>query len=384
MRPACTTNHYHHSLRKYLAWPIALLAMAVVAGCGGGAQSEASCTLSASQTQALEVEMGSQLAQADSEVDFSFSVQRKDGHRYNFNRGASTLQTHYESASTSKLVASVMILRLVERGYLSLSDRPQDLIASWPIAPGDTLYSMTLADLMSFTSGLTVEPTCINDSNAINDGTSEFEACVLDIASANAGNGLVPGSQFYYSATHQQVAGLMAVKARGVSRWQDIWDEFKTQTGLFATSTYDVPSPVNPRVAGGIHFTGEEYMEFLQALNEGRLLNAQSMSQLLADHTASVPIVYSPFMAGIGGGPGLGEDWHFGYGVALECRSAVFNCVAGERVSSPGALGSYPFWDRSKNYTGIVVRQGAYGTLIKGINIERSIQPTIERWAGCG
>jgi hypothetical protein len=61
----------------------------------------------------------------------------------------------------------------------------------------------------------------------------------------------------------------------------------------------------------------------------------------------------------------------------------MFNCVAGSRVSSPGALGTYPFWDRSKGYTGIVVRQGAFGTLTNGITIERSVRSLVELWAAC-
>src|SRR6185503_6659042 len=108
----CETSYF----QRYTRWPAALVLAALTAGCGGGggdgSQSATSCC--AGQTEALEAQMGSQLAQASSEVDFSFSVQRKDGRRYKFNRGVSTLQTHYESASTSKLVSSVIIMRLVE------------------------------------------------------------------------------------------------------------------------------------------------------------------------------------------------------------------------------------------------------------------------------
>ncbi len=367
-----TLDRYHRGL----AWLVALLLVALTAGCGGDTSaSVAAC--SAAQVQALEATMNTQLAQAVSEVDFSFAVERKDGRRYTFNRGASTLQTVYESASTSKLVSAVIIMRLVEQGYLTLTARPQDLIQSWPIASSDPLYGMTLEQLMSFTSGLTVEPACLSDAN------SDLETCVSNIANTNAGNGITAGSQFFYAATHQDVAGLMAVKARGVASWQDVFAEFKAQTGVFPTSTFDIPSLANPRIAGGMHFTGEEYLAFLRALKGGLLLNAASMSQLLADHTASVPIVYSPILSGIGGGPGLGEDWHFGFGLFHECQSATFNCVVGARVSSPGALGSYPFWDRNKNYTGIVVRQGVFGTLPTGILIERTVQPTVDQWAAC-
>ena len=346
------------------------VACVIAAGCGGGSGTPPTPGPGCSTTQ-LEADMDAVLAQTASEVDFSFSLERQDGRRYNFSRGVSTLQTSYESASTSKLVSAVIILRLVEQGYLSLTDRPQDRISSWPIGSGDSLYSMTLAQLLSFTSGLTVEPLCLNS------GISDFETCVTNIATANAGNGITPGQEFYYASTHLQVAGLMAIKARGVASWQDVFAEFQTQTGLFPTAAYDLPSTSNPRLAGGMHWSGEEYMAFLKALRNGALLNAASMSELLADHTASATIVYSPTVAG------LGEDWHYGFGLWQECQSATYNCTAGSRVSSPGAYGAYPFWDRSKDYFGIVARQGALGTFTNGVAIERAVRPKAEEWAAC-
>lgn len=321
--------------------------------------------------------MDATLAQAASEVDFSFSVDRQDGRRYTYNRGGSTLQTSYESKSTSKLIAAVMILRLVEQGHLALADRPQDYVAAWPTGGSNPLSAITLAQLLSFTSGLTIDPPCLED------GSSNIEDCVTSIAQANDGNGNVPGQQFFYASAHQQVAGLMAAEARNVAGWQAIFSEFKSQTGLFAASSYDSPSSSNPVLAGGMHFTGADYLAFLKSLKSGQLLNGASMAQLLADRTAGIPLAYSPIFSGIGGGAALGEDWHYGFGLWHECRSATFNCVPGARVSSPGALGSYPFWDRSKGYSGIVVRAGAFGTLTTGITIERSVRTTMEAWAAC-
>lgn len=327
-------------------------------------------TAACSVTQ-LEAAMDTVLAQTVSEVDFSFTVERLDGRRYTFNRGASSLQTSYESASTSKLVSAVIILRLVEQGHLSLTDRPQDYINTWPIVSSDPLYNMTLAQLLSFTSGFTTSPACVDI------GGMNFESCVINIANSNADNGRTPGQQFFYSNAHLQVAGLMAIKARGVATWQDIFAEFKTQTGLFATAAYDLPSASNPRLAGGMHWTGDEYFAFLKALKNGALLNAASMSQLLTDHTAAANIAYSPIVAG------LGEDWHYGFGLWHECQSSAFNCAAGTRISSPGAYGAYPFWDKSKGYFGILARQGLIGTFTNGIAIERSVRPSVEEWVAC-
>jgi len=353
-----------------------VLCSVLASACGGGDGEPVTTPVAACSVSQLEAAMEATLAQTTSEVDFSFSVERQDGRRFNFNRGASTLQTSYESASTSKLVSAVIILRLVEQGYLNLTDRPQDHLTAtvWPIADTDTLSSITLSNLLSFTSGLTQEPPF---PSCLNAGTANFEACVTEIANANAGNGITPGLEFYYASTHLQVAGLMTIKARGAATWQEVFAEFKTQTGLFPTSTYQFPSLSNPRLAGGMLWSGEEYMAFLKALQGGSLLDAASMSALLADHTAAATMVYSPSVAG------LGEDWHYGYGLWHECESATYNCTAGSRVSSPGAYGAYPFWDRGQGYFGIVARQGTLGTFPNGVAIERSVRSYVDEWAAC-
>ncbi|MEO8008361.1 MAG: serine hydrolase domain-containing protein [Betaproteobacteria bacterium] len=369
------------NLSRRLSACVALLLSAFVAGCGGGGgggggTSAPAGVVTCPAVAQSEAAMTARLSQAESEVDFSFAVERKDGRRYNYNRGASTLQKAYESASTSKLVAAVVIMRLVEQGYLSLEKRPQDLIDAWPLVSSDPMYGMTLRNLLSLTAGFTQDPPCLDSP------TADFEACVIEVGNVNAGNGSTAGRQFIYVSADLQVAGLMAVKARRAS-WEQIFAEFKTQTGLFAGSAFDVPSTSNPLMGGGMHVTGADYMDFLKALKGGALLNAASMSQLLTDYTASVRIAFSPIRDGIAGDPGLGEDWHYGFGLWHECRSAVFNCVPATRVSSPGNFGSYPFWDRSKDYTGVVARQGASGHVTTGIKIERSVRSEVEQWAAC-
>ncbi|HEY8102732.1 MAG TPA: serine hydrolase domain-containing protein [Burkholderiaceae bacterium] len=348
-----------------------LTASIFLASCGGGSADSSPPPVASCSVTQLETDMTTILSQATSDVDFSFVVERQDGRRYNYNRGASTLQTSYESASTSKLVTAVIILRLVEQGYLNLSDRPQDRIGSWPIANTDPLYNMTLAQLLSFTAGLTTEPACLNA------GFINFETCVNNIATANAGNGISPGQEFYYASTYLQVAGLMAIKARGVATWQDVFSEFKTQTGLFANGAYDLPSASNPRLAGGMHWTGEEYMAFLTALKKGLLLNPTSMNQLLADHTVNITMANSPSLTD------LGEDWHYGFGLWQECQSTTYNCTPGTRVSSPGSYGAYPYWDRVKAYTGLLARQGPLRSFSDGAAIERAVRPKVEEWVAC-
>lgn len=340
--------------------------------CGSGSSNkESTQPETACVAEELEADMDALLTLAVTEVDYSFTVKRQDGRQYIFNRGDSSLQTLYESASTSKLVSAVVILRLVELGYLKLTDRPQDYISSWPINSVDPLFSINLVQLLSFTSGLETAPLCLNV------GSFDFEACVNNIATRNVSNGITPGQSFYYASTHLQVAGLMAYKAFGAENWQEVFSDFKAQTGLFSNSTFDLPSSSNPRLAGGMHWVGEEYVAFLLALKNGEILNSNSMEILLADHTEGVAISYSPVF------DGLMEDWKYGLGVWHECESPIFNCELGARVSSPGAYGAYPYWDQNADYVGLVARQGALGTFENGLAIERIVRETVERWAVC-
>jgi len=290
---------------------------------------------------------------------------------YQYNRGASTLQTSYESASTSKWVSAAVILHLVQSGTLSLSDRPQDHITNWLIPVGDPLYDMTLTQLLSFTSGLEDSPLCLNSP------TFDFESCVVNnIVNNNVGNTVNPGERFYYASTHLQVAGLMAIRALNVSSWQDVFENFKTVTGLFPTANYDLPSITNPRLAGGMHWNAEEYLDFIQSIQDGSLLDSSVLSEMLRDQTAMMELENSPISS-------LNEEWHYGLGLWHECESDTYNCTAGDRVSSPGAYGAYPFWDRAQGYFGLVARQGALGTSVNGIEIERAVRETVEEWVAC-
>ena len=234
----------------------------LLTSCGPNDSSSTDSENSQCSIEQLESEMTEQLSGAPSSVDFSVTLERSDGRNYQYLRGSSTFQTPYESASTSKLVSAVIILRLIEQGHLDLADSPQDHIPTWPIIASDSLFNINLSQLLSFTSGLTDEPFCLNI------GLSNFENCVENIGTENQGNGNNPGEAFYYSGTHLQVAGLMAIEALNVSSWQDVFTLFQSETGLFPNSEYDLPSSSNPRLAGGMHWTGDDYLTFLRALKK--------------------------------------------------------------------------------------------------------------------
>jgi CubicO group peptidase (beta-lactamase class C family) len=310
------------------------------------------------------------LTAATSEVDFSLLLRTQSGRDFNYNRGASTGQTLYESASTSKWVAALAILRLVDTGVLSLSDNPQDHIPFWSADGGSPISDITLEQLLSFTSGLKEEALCQNL------GIANFENCVSTLYDNNLAMPVTPGTEYHYGPVHLQVAGLMAVKAAGKASWGEVFADFQIATGLFPSGAFDLPSAGNPRLAGGMHWTGEEYLDFLEAVADQTILSGGLSQTLHDDRINGLPISSSP-------ATGLGVDWHYALGHWIECDSPTFDCTVEPRLSSPGAYGAYPFIDQASRYVGLLARQGALGSFANGLDTYDQVSAEVEAWARC-
>lgn len=173
----------------------------------------------------------------------------------------------------------------------------------------------------------------------------------------------------------------MAINVGGYSSWNDVFNDFKSRTGLFSHSTYDLPSPTNPRLAGGMHWTGEDYLAFLHALYSGQILSPNMTAELWSNQRGGAEVISSPTVSD------LGEDWGYALGNWVECKSPTFNCGSTlQRNSSPGAYGAYPFIDFENGYYGILARQGLLGTWPNAINLFRTVEDTAGKWAtkSCG
>jgi len=316
----------------------------------------------------LELSIHNNLNNITTDADFTLLIAADDGRRFEHSIGNSSPQISYRSASTSKFVTAAVILSLVESGDLSLTDQPQDYIQDWPTT--GNLANINLAHLLSFTSGLNNKALCVDYPNA------DPAACVYSALINNLSNSKVGGEEFYYSSSHMQVAGMMAINALEVDSWQDVFTLFKNRTGLFSNSTYDLPSSTNPRLAGGMHWTADEYFEFLKAIYKQTILTPELIMQMTSDQIANSIITNSPVING------LSEDWHYGFGNWIECHSENFNCSQVTRVSSPGAYGAYPFIDFANNYYGILAREGDVGTFPEGYAVFISVAEQLELWMG--
>lgn len=355
------------------AW---LVLAAIIAGCdsgGGGGNGSVSMEDPAAlcSRSSIEAAMNRHLQTVETDTDFALYLERGDGESYSFSRGAVSMQTFIESASTSKWVTATAILRLVDQEVLDLDDRPQDWLPGWPLAADPVLANITLQQLLSFTSGLQDEAACMYLPNA------DFDNCVENIGDSNAGSDTAPGSDFHYAGTHLQVAGAMAVQAGGFADWTALFADFKSATGLFGTSVYDITSADNPLLAGGMHWIGAEYVDFLRAYKNREILSPALSGLAVADHTANATISNSPILTA------LGEEWHYGFGLWHECMNATFDCSPAGTISSPGAYGAYPFINYQKDFFGLLARRGTAGTFEEGLVLYRSVQNMAEEWAQC-
>lgn len=341
------------------------------AGAAQGGQNE--LTDCEAERAALEQQMAGELdAAADDpsvtgEPNFTLVLETASGHRFQHSHGDSALSTRYESASTSKWVAAAVILELVDRGVLGLNDDPAKYLPFWKAT------GVTLAQLLSFTSGFGKEAPCFNLPSA------NFAECVQKAYAANVDIAPAPGSEFYYSSTHLQVAGLMAVQAAGADGFADLFATWQKSTGLFASGAFDLPSVSNPRLAGGMHWTGEEYLGFLRALYHGQILDTETRRQMLANQRGAAKVENSPTIEA------LNQDWAYGFGNWLECSTAIgpdtYDCGSGHRNSSAGAYGAYPFIDWDRRYFGVLARQGKLGTFREGDSLFQTIAADAAAWA---
>jgi CubicO group peptidase (beta-lactamase class C family) len=353
---------------KIHTWYFVLFAaiFSIISGCGGSSGSSNNDT-EPEPIVTIEGQLHAALDSVNTGTDFTLIVESNNGTQFIHNRGASTTTKSYRSASTSKMVTASLILWLVEQGIIFLDDNPQDYLYFWPTIGNHA--TIELRHLLNFTSGLSNEPACLNFANA------DFSDCVKTILDNNSSIP-APGEEFYYASTHLQVAGLMAIQASGFSDWEQVFNYFKSETQLFTNAYFDLPSVSNPRLAGGMHWQADEYLEFLGAIFHQQILSPASIEAMTSDQIGNASVIYSPFAEG-----GLGGDWHYGFGQWIECPQVPFSCSITTRVSSIGAYGAYPFIDFEQEYFGIIAREGAFGTGSEGYQLWAEVETELAEWA---
>jgi CubicO group peptidase (beta-lactamase class C family) len=276
--------------------------------------------------------------------ELSVIIGDETGERLVYSRGDGP-ETVYRIASASKLLTSVTIMRLVDRGVMSLDDHPQRFISWWPTDAADPRSAVTLRQLLAFTAGYEGEAL---DAGCVRDEDITLDACARQMADQYFT--YTPGTTFHYAPGHMHLAALMAERATD-KKWNAIFrEEIGDPLEMSAAARYD--NEDNPDPAGGARASGSDYAAFMLALARGELLTPASQAALLSDQSGVARIAHSPVSA-------YGWTWRYGLGCWKECYEERWGaaCDASTVYSSAGAFGFYPWIDAATGRWGVVALQ---------------------------
>lgn len=292
--------------------------------------------------------------------------------------GSITGDQRFSIASASKLVAGMVLLDVVGRGLLTLDSTTGDVL-HWtgPAA------SITLRHLMSFTSGMKASDDCINQ-NAIT-----LQACAASILASNQTLAHAPGTFYDYGPTHLQVAAAMAEVATGKTWAQLFAETIQIPLGLSAEVAHFTfpnqptrnPNKQNPNIAGGMRASILEYGKILSvAFHKGQPpAPLQLATPALFDEQAKQP--YPDCVVETDNSPYARAgfpQYKYGLSAWLECTTPASGC---QQVSSPGAWGFTPWFDREHHYMAILGMQMARaggGVVTFAVSMADDLKPLIQ------
>ena len=260
--------------------------------------------------------------------------------------GSMTAQTVIPIASASKWLTSATLMTFVDEGGIGLDDPVADHLPGFTGAKRE----ITVRELLSHTTGLP-SPACEGDPS------TTLAACVRSIARGGDPTS-TPGTEFHYSGVGFAVAGQLIAKLNGTSFEQAFAARIARPLGM-AHTRFDGstrPHNRNPAPAASARSTVDDYAKFLAMLahdgtvDGNRILSAASVAEIERDQVSGLDT------SGDGAVQITGIPT-YGLGV---WRDVVGSEDEIQVVSSSGALGFYPWIDRSSSAYGIVAVADLY------------------------
>jgi serine-type D-Ala-D-Ala carboxypeptidase/endopeptidase len=340
-----------------------LSAVLLLAACNGDGQGDQGSGATPTAPFAA-VDSAAQAAfEAQGIAGMGLAIYQRDGTKvFEHMYGNFSPDQHVAIASASKLVSGVTLFRLIDAGYLSLDSTTGQLLG-WT---GDQA-SITLRELLSFTSGLPPENMCTYDT------TVTLSECVETISLT--GLTATPGTRFDYGSVHLAVAGRMAEVVTGKS-WNEIFaQETRGPLGLSADIVY-YANPLrlagtdNPLLAGGLYVSMNEYEHVLHFVFDKGVWQGTALLGAGIFDTQTITPYPNAVIGKTPGGP-----LRYGLTAWLECSTPETGCAV---ISSPGAFGFTPWLDRDAGYYAILGMQVANNTSTHfGAKLEQQLKPLI-------
>jgi len=255
-------------------------------------------------------------------------------------------------ASASKWLSAGVIMALTDAKRLSLNDS----IGKYLPYFNNEKKQITVKQLFSHTSGYggdNVGDTVLTKKNI------SLDSCVKIISEVPLY--FAPGKGLYYGGYGMHIAGRIAELASGIkiksgAAWDTLFAMYISKPlGMTYTNYEAFGATENPRIAGGVQSSANEYVKYLTMLLNGgiyngrQILSSSAIDEMLKDQTENAPVIYSPYLKyGY-----LGVDPFTRYGIGN------WNEVKGnnEKIiesGSQGAFGFSPWIDRQRNIAGVL------------------------------
>ena len=307
--------------------------------------------------------------QASSLNNLSVVIGNKDGILYQYQKGNFSPSTVAVVYSATKWLTGATVMRMVQAGKITLTDKPQQYLSYWTSNPSDQRSSVNLTQLLSLTSGFNNTPIV---NGCVDSVLYTLQSCAKNIY--NGGVKTTPGSTFYYASYHLQLAAAMAEAAGGGPKFVDLFANYVTGPLGMTQTRFAKASQSNPWAAAGVESSALDYAKFLQALLAGSFIT--DANGFLQPRTLGLPKAYAPETAYNTG------EWEYALGNWVECvpgrggSNYATLCASDKVNSSPGAYGFLPWIDRKNGYYAIIARS-ASGGFDTSVTLEQQLQPLI-------
>ena len=256
--------------------------------------------------------------------------------------------------SATKWIVGATLMTLVDAGKLSLDDLVTKYIPGF--AQFDAQKAeITIRQLLSHTSGLAREYVCEFVGVSLDDCVQLIEVHPSDYP---------PGQDFSYGGGSMEVAADVAQIVSGESFTQLVADKITTPCGM----DFAYNSASNPWVAGGGITTMESYDKFLGIFRNGgycgstQVLSTTAIQTMFSDQTRGAVIANSPYKDGR----------RYGIGVWIDKVDSSGNTT---EVGSLGLTGVQPWYDLTRNYSGVIFQESSYVEVMKTFD---AVDPLVE------
>ncbi len=237
-------------------------------------------------------------------------------------------------ASASKLPSVSAIMTLVDDGLISLATTVAEY---FPEYVGTVKGTITLAQMLSHSTGLPAQHVCMN-----NQAATTLDQCARDVLAGR--QAYPPGTAFDYGGASFMIAGRIAELVTGQS-WAALFEE--RISGPLGLTSWTFGDTANPRVPGGLVSSVADYDRFLAMVEAG---GVHAGTQIVS--AASIAAIRQDRIAGLVRGTTRASSFE-GYGLGVWIEEVGADGAATE-ISDPGAYGTWPWIDFARGYRGLL------------------------------